>query len=267
MSVASNPLKKLGFLTLGVFDPNNPYGGHETTLRVIELGEELGYDSAWVRQRHMQFGISSPLTVLAAASQRTTRINLGTAVIPIGLENPLRLAEDLATVDVLSKGRLNPGFSVGVPMNYDHYKENLYPVSHEIEDFTYGRAERLLNYLKGQEVSTLEGHVGIEDFSKIVQPHSADLLDRTWYGGGSERSAIWAGKHNLNFLTSNVIKSDGSLDFAEIQRHQLTKFYENHALGSEARASQGLVVIPTDSATPEQINKYRAYVDSMFRCM
>ena len=45
----------------------------------------------------------------AAASQRTTRIGLGAAVIQMGYENPFRLAEDLATVDVLSSGRLNVG--------------------------------------------------------------------------------------------------------------------------------------------------------------
>lgn len=264
MSEKKDTLKKLGFLTLGLFDPKDPLPGHETTLRIIQLGEELGFDSAWARQRHMQFGISSPLPVLAAASQRTTRIELGTAVIPIGLENPLRLAEDLATVDILSKGRLNPGFSVGVPMNYDHFKENLYPQSHEIEDFTYSRAERLLNNLRGAEVSTLEGRRGIEEYSKIVQPHSEGLINRVWYGGGSERSATWAAKNGLNFLTSNVIKSGGSLDFADIQRTQLEIFYANHPLGNQARASQGLVVIPTDSASSDQIQRYRAYVDSRY---
>jgi alkanesulfonate monooxygenase SsuD/methylene tetrahydromethanopterin reductase-like flavin-dependent oxidoreductase (luciferase family) len=64
--------------------------------------------------------------VLAAASQRTSRIELGTAVIPLGWENPLRLAEDLATVDVLSGGRLNPGVSVGPPMHYEHVRQALY---------------------------------------------------------------------------------------------------------------------------------------------
>ena len=59
------------------------------------------------------------MAVLAAASQRTRRIELGTAVIPLGWENPLRPAEDLATVDILSGGRLNPGLSVGPPMHYD----------------------------------------------------------------------------------------------------------------------------------------------------
>ena len=104
MPPAGTPLEKLGFLTIGLFDEANPAAGHETTLRMIELGERLGFDSAWVRHRHLQYGISSPIAVLAAATQRTRRIELGTAVIPLGWENPLRLAEDLATVDVLSGG-------------------------------------------------------------------------------------------------------------------------------------------------------------------
>jgi hypothetical protein len=91
------PLRKLGFLTIGLFEEDNPRPGHESTLEIIELGEQLGFDSVWVRHRHLQFGISSPVAVLAAASQRTRRIHLGTAVIPLGWENPLRLAEDLAT--------------------------------------------------------------------------------------------------------------------------------------------------------------------------
>src|SRR5689334_18824546 len=132
-------LRKLGFLTIGLFDEADPARGHESTLEVIELGERLGFDSAWVRHRHLQFGISSPVAVLAAASQRTSRIELGTAVIPLGWENPLRLAEGLATVDVLSGGRLNPGVSVGPPMHWDRVKEALYPDPADAEDFSYER--------------------------------------------------------------------------------------------------------------------------------
>jgi alkanesulfonate monooxygenase SsuD/methylene tetrahydromethanopterin reductase-like flavin-dependent oxidoreductase (luciferase family) len=100
----SETLEKLGFLTIGSFARDDPAPGHETTLQVIELGEQLGFDSAWVRHRHLQYGISSPVTVLAAATQRARRIALDTAVISLGWENRLRLAEDLATVDVLSGG-------------------------------------------------------------------------------------------------------------------------------------------------------------------
>lgn len=82
MPLAAQPLRKLGFLTIGLFDPTDPAVGHEYTLQVIELGERLGFDSAWLRHRHLQFGISSPIAVMAAASQCTSRIELGTAVTP-----------------------------------------------------------------------------------------------------------------------------------------------------------------------------------------
>src|SRR6202163_2895672 len=139
----SEPLRKLGFLTIGLFDEADPRRGHESTLDIIELGEQLGFDSAWVRHRHLQYGISSPVAVLAAASQRTSRIELGTAVIPTGWENPLRLAEDLATVDILAGGRLSPGISVGEPRHYEYFKEMLYPDSAHAEDFSYQRVARL----------------------------------------------------------------------------------------------------------------------------
>jgi len=44
-------LDRLGFLTIGLFDGDNPGPGHETTLEIIELGERLGFDSAWVQDR------------------------------------------------------------------------------------------------------------------------------------------------------------------------------------------------------------------------
>lgn len=75
---------------------------------MVERGEQLGFDSAWVRHRHLQHGIPSPVAVPAAATQRTRRIGLGTAVTSLAWENPLRPAEDLATVDVPSGGRLGP---------------------------------------------------------------------------------------------------------------------------------------------------------------
>ncbi len=251
-------LRRLGFLTIGVFDRDDPRAGHEATLEIIELGERLGFDSAWVRHRHLQYGISSPVAVLAAATQRTRRIELGTAVIPLGWENPLRLAEDLATVDLLSGGRLNPGVSVGPPMQYDRLKDALYPGTAEAEDFGYERLERLLRHVRGERVADA-GTEGIEVFSERVEPHSPGLADRVWYGGASLASARWAGEHGMNLLTSSVVKAEGSGDFAEIQRSQVLAFRAAHPAGDAARVSQGLVVIPTDTATPEQRATYEAY--------
>ncbi|HTJ38456.1 MAG TPA: LLM class flavin-dependent oxidoreductase [Dactylosporangium sp.] len=255
------PLRKLGFLTIGLFDPDEPAAGHATTLDVIGLGERLGFDSAWVRHRHLQYGISSPLTVLAAASQRTTRIELGTAVMPLGWENPLRLAEDLATVDLLSGGRLNPGVSVGPPMHYERVREALYPDTGDAEDFSYARVERLLSLVRGEAASDFAGVEGFEVFSRRVEPHSPGLQERMWYGGGSLRSAQWAGEHRMNLLTSSVVKAEGDAapDFAAIQLTHVRAFRAAHPDGERARVSQGLVVIPTDSASAQQREKYAEY--------
>ncbi|MFC8669316.1 LLM class flavin-dependent oxidoreductase [Streptomyces sp. NPDC057199] len=261
MPLPSQPLRKLGFLTIGLFDEADPRKGHESTLEIIQLGERLGFDSAWLRHRHLQYGISSPVAVLAAASQRTTRIELGTAVIPLGWENPLRLAEDLATVDILSGGRLNPGISVGPPMHYDQVKQALYPDTADAEDFGYDRVARLLDFVRGKPATDFSGVEGFEVFSDRVQPHAPGLGRRLWYGGGSLRSAQWAGEHAMNFLTSSVVKAEESEDFAEVQLSHVRAFRAHHPDGDRARVSQGLVVIPTDSASPEQRAKYEAYAE------
>ncbi|BEP15924.1 LLM class flavin-dependent oxidoreductase [Acidothermaceae bacterium B102] len=264
MPTPSLPLKKLGFLTIGLFDEADPRRGHESTLEVIQLGEQLGFDSAWLRHRHLQFGISSPIAMLAAASQRTSRIELGTAVTPLGWENPLRLAEDLATVDLLSGGRLNPGISVGPPMRWDEVKGALYPDTAEAEDFSYERVERLLRFVRGEAATGFSGVEGIEVFSDRVQPQSAGLAERLWYGGASVRSAQWAGEHRMNFLTSSVVKAEGPgdpADFAEVQLSHIRTFRAHHPDGERARVSQGLVVIPTDTASPTQKAKYAAYAE------
>ncbi|MEU0464920.1 LLM class flavin-dependent oxidoreductase [Amycolatopsis sp. NPDC006131] len=255
----SRPLRKLGFLTIGLFEEADPRAGHESTLDIIELGEQLGFDSAWVRHRHLQFGISSPVAVLAAASQRTRRIELGTAVIPMGWENPLRLAEDLATVDILSGGRLNPGLSVGPPMHWDQVKDALYPDTADAEDFSHQRVRRLLDAVRGEPVTGFRGTEGFEVFSDRVQPHSPGLGRRLWYGAGSLGSARWAGENGMNLLTSSVVKAEESEDFAEIQLSHIRIFRAHHPDGDRARVSQGLVVIPTDSATAEQRAKYAEY--------
>ena len=259
MPLTSEPLRKLGFLTIGLFDEADPRRGHESTLDIIQLGERLGFDSAWVRHRHLQYGISSPIAVLAAAAQRTSRIELGTAVIPLGWENPLRLAEDLATVDILSGGRLNPGVSVGPPNHYDEVRQALYPDTGDAEDFSYERVRRLLGFVRGEAATNFRGTEGFEVFSDRVQPQAPGLGGRMWYGGASLRSAQWAGEHGMNFLTSSVVKAEESEDFAAIQLSHIRTFRAHHPEGDRARVCQGLVVIPTDTASPAQREKYTTY--------
>jgi alkanesulfonate monooxygenase SsuD/methylene tetrahydromethanopterin reductase-like flavin-dependent oxidoreductase (luciferase family) len=84
-------------------------------LEEIEYGEELGFDSVWLPEHHFAvYGmLGNPLTLAAAISQRTHRMQIGTAVMVLPFQHPLRLAEDAALVDVLSGGRLLLGLGRG----------------------------------------------------------------------------------------------------------------------------------------------------------
>ena len=164
---------------------------------------------------------------------------------------------------------MNPGISVGSPMHWDDVKGALYPDTAEAEDFTYERVARLHRLLRGEPASTFSGVEGIESFSDHVQPHSPGLADRLWYGAASESSSRRAGEQGLNLLTSSVVRvgPDEEPDFAAIQARSIRAFREafgraGHGTADAARVSQGLVVIPTDSATPEQRAKYEAYVEA-----
>ncbi len=66
----------------------------------------------------------------------------------------------------------------------------------------------------------------------------------------------------MNFLSSNVVKAEESQTFAEVQSSHLREFRAASPAGEAARASQGLVVIPTDTATDEQRAKYAAYAEA-----
>ena len=109
---------RLGFLTHveGQADLRTLY---RRLIAQFVAAEELGFDSGWIAQHHFEDGRSgagagaSPFRLLAAVAEHTSRIRLGTAVMTIPLENPLRLAEDAATVDLISGGRVELGIGSG----------------------------------------------------------------------------------------------------------------------------------------------------------
>ena len=98
---------------------------YQDILAQIELGDQLGFHTAWLGELHFIPSISclaSPLMILAAAAQRTQRIRLGTAVTLLPLHNPIKMAEDAATLDVLSGGRLEFGVGRGAaPIYFSGY--------------------------------------------------------------------------------------------------------------------------------------------------
>lgn len=253
MSIA---IDHIGFLIPGNYAEADPLTGLEATLSVFEYGEQLGFDSAWVRHRHLEPGISSAAVFLAAAGQRTRHIEIGTAVIPLGYESPFRLAEDLALADVLSKGRLNVGVSAGLPPHVELIGNKVFDGDWTSFDFTHNRVSRLIENLSspylGDAETRLKTPFGPQ--RPRLQPYAKGLVDRIWYGGGSLTSAKWAGNNGLNLLIGNVTSGENNNDFYGAQAEQLSLY--RAAGGAASRVALGRVIVPLDSANAATQRKY-----------
>ncbi len=251
----------VGFLIPGNFAEDDPLTGIEATLDLIARGEALGYHSAWVRQRHLERGVSSAAVFLAAASQRTHRIGLGTAVIPLGYENPFRLAEDLATVDVLSRGRLNIGVSANPPQFGALLGDLLYDGDPTQVDYGHVRAERLARALRSEPLSdaAIAGNAAGAQVPRL-QPIAKGLTERLWYGGGSLKSADWAGRNGWHFLTGNIVTGETTNDFLTAQAGLIRQFRASWAGPGTPRVGLGRVILPLDGADAATRRRYRDFV-------
>ncbi|MFF7943209.1 LLM class flavin-dependent oxidoreductase [Nocardia gamkensis] len=266
MSDSTSGIRTLSFLTPGNYPDDDPYAGLEDTLRLFEYGESLGFDGAWIRQRHLEHGVGSAAVFLAAASQRTSRIQLGTAVIPIGYESPFRLAEDLSLADVLSRGRLQAGFSAGTPPHADLIGDLVFDGDWRSYDLSYGRITRLIENLRGDflgDAGTVIHSPGNTQRPRL-QPHNPGLIDRLWYGGASIRSVRWAGESGLNLLTGNIVFGDRSDDFATTQSSLLGEYRRLVDPARPARVAVGRVIVPFDSADRATRERYRQYAASRY---
>jgi len=258
---------ELGFLS---FVPN-PYGaGGEARaltdgIRLFEHAEQLGFDVGWIRVRHFEQFPSSPLTLLSAIAQRTSRIRLGTGVIPLRYEDPIRLAEDASTVDLLSGGRLELGVSSGI----GQFAAILDPVFGESERGfsaeSQHRLARLRDALAGAPVgSSGAGFMSIPaGIDLTVTPRAPGLADRVWYGPGTLASAVRTGEQGLDIHVSTLNAEETGEGFAAGQAAQLRAYKAAFAATDAAsrrapRIAAGRVVLPSLTAADE--GPYSEYI-------
>ena len=108
-------LQRLGFFSR-LLDNASAGDRYRLATEQIVHAEALGFDSAWVAQHHFheaEGGLPSPLVFLASVAAKTQRIRLGTGIVTLPLENPVRAAEDAAVLDLLTGGRLEFGVGTG----------------------------------------------------------------------------------------------------------------------------------------------------------
>ncbi|MET0449722.1 MAG: LLM class flavin-dependent oxidoreductase [Aeromicrobium sp.] len=175
---------------IGVFivPPVAPHPGdlYRRILTVARTVERSGFDSFWLAEGHFtHIGVSSSLSVLAAASQVTSRIALGTAVVPLAFDHPLRLAETAATVNTLSGGRLQLGVGKGNGHGFSAQAYDAFRLDENDRDAIYARA---LDSLRG----ILVDGAPVGDALVPVYPPTEDLRDRIWQATSSRTTAVAA---------------------------------------------------------------------------
>jgi alkanesulfonate monooxygenase SsuD/methylene tetrahydromethanopterin reductase-like flavin-dependent oxidoreductase (luciferase family) len=186
---------RLGFLTHveGKGDSRSIY---QETLELFKAADEMGYDVGWVAEHHFKDLVGrlpSLFPFLAAASQVTRRIRLGTAVAILPFENPLRLAEDAAVVDALSGGRLELG--VGSGLDPKEFKAFGVDVSERLQ-----RTTEALQVIK----AALRGDA-LADGDLYLNPPAPTLCDRIWQSGQSVVGAQHVAKAGSGLLLARSI--------------------------------------------------------------
>lgn len=204
---------RLGLMILGDLVPD-PHTGrlatqlerHRAIVELAVLAEEVGLDSVWLGEHHFcDYVLSSPAVVLAAIAERTTRIRLGTSVALLGNLDPVRAAEDYATLDLLSRGRVELAVGRGVADRvYDGFGQDPSAARHLLEE----RLGLLLRLWTNGE-ATWSGTSRPPVRGLRVEPHPAQHPHPpVWIGGGSSPdSADLAARLGLGLLLPSVLAS------------------------------------------------------------
>jgi alkanesulfonate monooxygenase SsuD/methylene tetrahydromethanopterin reductase-like flavin-dependent oxidoreductase (luciferase family) len=212
------PAKKIGFLSFGHWSPSpqsQTRSASDALLQSIELAvaaEALGLDGAYYRVHHFARQLGSPFPLLAAVGARTSRIEIGTAVIDMRYENPLYMAEDAGAADLIAGGRLQLGISRGSPeqvIDGWRYFGYVPPEGQSDADMARRHAEIFLEMLGGKGFAKPNPRPMFPNPPGLlrIEPYSEGLRERIWWGAGSNATAEWAAKVGMN-LQSSTLKDD-----------------------------------------------------------
>jgi len=186
--------RRLGFFTR-VLDEAPAGERYRLALEQITAAEAAGFDTAWVAQHHFhedEGGLPSPFVLLAYAAAQTSRIVLGTSIVTLPLEAPLRVAEDAAVLSALSGGRFELGVgSGGTPSSFP-------PFGHDPKQ----RPEIFARHLD-QLVTALRGDI-LTDDGGALYPAAGGLLDTIWQATFSAGGAARIGAAGFGLMLSKT---------------------------------------------------------------
>jgi alkanesulfonate monooxygenase SsuD/methylene tetrahydromethanopterin reductase-like flavin-dependent oxidoreductase (luciferase family) len=239
-------MKKIGFLSFGHWSPSSQSqtrSAGDALLQSIDLAvaaEELGADGAYFRVHHFARQLASPFPLLAAVGARTSRIEIGTAVIDMRYENPLYMAEDAGAADLISGGRLQLGISRGSPEQViDGWRYFGYVPEEGQSDADMARhhTQVLLNVLKGAGFAEPNPRPMFPNPPGLLrlEPHSEGLRERIWWGSASDATAVWAAQQGMNLQSSTLKEDETGEPFHVQQARQIRRYREAWKEAGHAR--------------------------------
>src|SRR5450631_2136630 len=228
-------MKNIGFLSFGHWTPSSQSqtrSAADALLQSIDLAvaaEGLGADGAYFRVHHFARQLASPFPLLAAVAAKTTRIEIGTAVIDMRYENPLYMVEDAGAADLISGGRLQLGISRGSPEQViDGWRYFGFTPAEGQSDADMGRrhAEVFLDLLRGEGFAQPNPRPMFPNPPGLlrVEPHSEGLRDRIWWGAASQQTATWSAELGMNLQSSTLINNESDKPFHLQQAEQIQAF-------------------------------------------
>jgi len=235
--IESVPVKHIGFLSFGHWT-DSPHSsvqsGSDALLQSIELAvaaEELGADGAYFRVHHFARQLGSPFPLLAAIGARTSRIEIGTAVIDMRYENPFYMVEDAGAADLIAGGRLQLGISRGSPEQViDGFRHFGYVPGEGEDDGAMARrhAEVFLQLLSGDGFAEPNPRPMFPNPPGLLrlEPYSEGLRDRIWWGSATNATAQWAAALGMNMQTSTLKFDESGQPLHVQQTEQITAFRE-----------------------------------------
>lgn len=209
------------------------------TIDLAVGADELGVNGAYVRVHHFARQAASPIPVLTAMAAKTQRIEVGTGVIDLRYENPLYLAEEAASLDLIADGRVALGVSRGSPETaLRGYEAFGYTGSTDPRgaDLARDHFERFWAAIHGERVAEADPRQAPAGTRLAIEPQSACLPSHIWWGSGSRSSAEWAGRMGLNLMSSTLLTEATGQPFHELQSEQIQIFRDAWREAGHARA-------------------------------
>jgi len=255
-------MKKIGFLSFGHWANRQGYQARtasDTLLQSIDLAvaaEEMGLDGAYFRVHHFAAQLGSPFPLLSAIGAKTNEIEIGTGVIDMRYENPLYMVEDAGAADLISGGRLQLGISRGSPEQViDGWRYFGYEPAAGETDADMGRRKALEfpDKLKGVGFARPNPNPMFPNPPGLLrlEPHSAGLRDRIWWGAASNATAVWAAENGMH-LQSSTLKFDESGKPFHVQQAEQIRLYKEawkkagHPREPRVSVSRSIFALVTD---------------------